>query len=59
MGIIKDATETTSRVELHTSCQTISVDRRNIQVVGEGAKVMLLMFLKPFILFILPFIIMY
>lgn len=26
VGIVKDATDTTARVELHTKCQTISVD---------------------------------
>ncbi|KAL1446878.1 hypothetical protein MTO96_044459, partial [Rhipicephalus appendiculatus] len=34
IGIVKDATETTARVELHTKCQTISVDRTRISVVG-------------------------
>lgn len=38
VGIIKDATETTARVELHSSCQTISVDRNHISVVGATAK---------------------
>ena len=27
IGIVKDATESTARVELHSSCKTISVDR--------------------------------
>ena len=27
IGIVKDATESTARVELHSKCQTISVDR--------------------------------
>lgn len=36
MGIVKDATECTARVELHSSCQTISVDRRNITIVGQS-----------------------
>ncbi|CAJ0937356.1 unnamed protein product, partial [Mesorhabditis belari] len=35
-GIVKDATEQTARVELHTTCKTISVDRSRIQVVGDG-----------------------
>lgn len=43
VGIVKDATESTARVELHTSCQTISVDRNHIAVVGvpgrEGGSV--------------------
>jgi len=34
IGIVKDATETTARVELHSSCQTISVDVSRIQVIG-------------------------
>lgn len=35
IGIVKDATQTTARIELHTSCQTISVDRNNIVDVGK------------------------
>lgn len=35
-GIVKDATEQTARVELHSSCKTISVDRSRIQIVGDG-----------------------
>lgn len=38
VGIIKDATESTARVELHSSCQTISVDRNHISLVGAPAK---------------------
>ncbi|XP_050426414.1 transcription elongation factor SPT5 [Adelges cooleyi] len=38
VGIVKDATECTARVELHSSCQTISVDRRNITIVGQQQK---------------------
>lgn len=38
VGIVKDATEATARVELHSSCQTISVDRNHIAVVGAPAK---------------------
>ena len=30
VGIVKDATESTARVELHTSCKTISVDRTRL-----------------------------
>ena len=30
IGIVKDATETTARVELHSSCNTISVDRSRL-----------------------------
>ncbi|CAI8005835.1 Transcription elongation factor SPT5 [Geodia barretti] len=33
VGIVKDATESTARVELHTSCNTISVDRSRLQSV--------------------------
>uniref|UniRef100_A0A915A8U5 Transcription elongation factor SPT5 n=5 Tax=Parascaris univalens TaxID=6257 RepID=A0A915A8U5_PARUN len=35
-GIVKDATEQTARVELHTTCKTISVDRSRIQMIGDG-----------------------
>ncbi|XP_037941667.1 transcription elongation factor SPT5-like [Teleopsis dalmanni] len=38
VGIVKDATESTARVELHTSCQTISVDRNHISIVGAPGK---------------------
>lgn len=38
VGIIKDATESTARVELHSSCQTISVDRNHIAIAGAPAK---------------------
>ena len=27
IGVVKDATEATARIELHAKCQTISVDR--------------------------------
>ncbi|CAL1541166.1 unnamed protein product [Lymnaea stagnalis] len=30
IGIVKDATETTARIELHSSCKTISVDRTRL-----------------------------
>lgn len=30
VGIVKDATASTARIELHTSCLTISVDRKHI-----------------------------
>lgn len=33
VGIVKDATDTTARVELHTKCQTISVDLVRLIVV--------------------------
>jgi len=38
VGIVKDATDTTARVELHTTCQTISVDLVRLTVV-DSAKV--------------------
>lgn len=38
VGIVKDATETTARVELHSTCQTISVDRSHIANVGVQTK---------------------
>nr|XP_037877730.1 transcription elongation factor SPT5 isoform X2 [Bombyx mori] len=37
VGIVKDATGSTARVELHSSCQTISVDRGHIAGAGAGA----------------------
>ena len=30
IGIVRDATERTARIELHTTCTTISVDRSRI-----------------------------
>ena len=36
---IQDATESTARVELHSKCQTVSVDRTRIAIVGGSAKV--------------------
>ncbi|XP_011871311.1 PREDICTED: transcription elongation factor SPT5-like, partial [Vollenhovia emeryi] len=38
VGIVKDATETTARVELHSTCQTISVDLSRIANVGVPIK---------------------
>ncbi len=38
IGIVKDATETTARVELHSKCQTISVDRSRIATVGGPSR---------------------
>ena len=38
IGIVKDATETTARVELHAKCQTISVDRSRIAIIGGTSK---------------------
>ncbi|XP_025199691.1 transcription elongation factor SPT5-like isoform X2 [Melanaphis sacchari] len=38
VGIVKNATECTARVELHSSCQTISVDRRNITIIVQQSK---------------------
>lgn len=35
VGIVKDATDTTVRVELHSKCQTIIVDRSRVSVVGS------------------------
>uniref|UniRef100_A0A3P9NKA0 Transcription elongation factor SPT5 n=1 Tax=Poecilia reticulata TaxID=8081 RepID=A0A3P9NKA0_POERE len=35
IGVVKDATESTARVELHSTCQTISVDRQRLTT---GAK---------------------
>jgi len=36
IGMVKDATDATARVELHTKCQTISVDRVRLSVVGAA-----------------------
>jgi len=36
IGMVKDATEATARVELHSKCQTISVDRGRIAVINAG-----------------------
>lgn len=36
VGIVKDATGSTARVELHSTCQTISVDRGHIAGAGGG-----------------------
>ena len=33
IGIVKDATETTARIELHSSCKTISVDKTRFLVI--------------------------
>ncbi|CAL1263965.1 unnamed protein product [Larinioides sclopetarius] len=38
IGIVKDATEATARVELHSKCQTISVDRSRLAVVGGPSR---------------------
>lgn len=38
IGIVKDATKVTARIELHSSCQTISVDRNHIADVGVPTK---------------------
>lgn len=34
IGVVKDATQATARIELHTCCQTISVDRKHIADAG-------------------------
>ncbi|XP_015121054.1 transcription elongation factor SPT5 [Diachasma alloeum] len=38
VGIVIDATESTVRVELHSTCQTISVDRSHIANIGVPTK---------------------
>lgn len=38
VGIVKDATGSTARVELHSACQTISVDRSHIAGAGNTAR---------------------
>lgn len=37
VGIVKDATECTVRVELHSKCQTIIVDRSRVAPVGSAS----------------------
>ncbi|KAK3743846.1 hypothetical protein QZH41_011853, partial [Actinostola sp. cb2023] len=34
IGIVKDATETTARVELHSNCKTISVDKSRLNIIS-------------------------
>ena len=41
VGIVKDATDTTARVELHTKCQTISVDLVRLSIVELVAKLII------------------
>uniref|UniRef100_H2Y419 Transcription elongation factor SPT5 n=1 Tax=Ciona savignyi TaxID=51511 RepID=H2Y419_CIOSA len=36
IGVVKDATESTARVELHATCQTINVDRTRLQPTPGG-----------------------
>lgn len=36
-GIVKDSTDLTARVELHTNCKTVSVDRSRLQIVGMSS----------------------
>lgn len=38
IGIVKDAIGTTARVELHSSCQTITVDKSRICIVGANGQ---------------------
>ncbi|KAL7286586.1 hypothetical protein TKK_0019213 [Trichogramma kaykai] len=38
IGFVKDATESTARVELHSPCQTISVDRSHIFSISQPDK---------------------
>lgn len=38
VGIVKDATDSTVRVELHSKCQTIIVDRSRVAAVGATAR---------------------
>ncbi|XP_044014495.1 transcription elongation factor SPT5-like [Aphidius gifuensis] len=35
IGFVKDATDSLAKVELHSKCQTISVDRSHIAIVGQ------------------------
>ncbi|CAH1787389.1 unnamed protein product [Owenia fusiformis] len=38
IGIVKDATESTARVELHSSCKTINVDKARLADVAGGRR---------------------
>lgn len=38
IGIVKDATEATARIELHSDCKTIMVDRSRLAIVGGQSK---------------------
>lgn len=40
VGIVKDATDTTARVELHTKCQTINVDLQRLTIVDNNKPTM-------------------
>lgn len=46
VGMVKDATDTTARVELHSSCQTISVDVSHIAAAGEQRRVRFVVFVS-------------
>lgn len=48
VGIVKDATDTTARVELHTKCQTISVDIVRLTIV-ELVLLLILSFIKIYL----------
>lgn len=37
VGIVRDATENTARIELHTDCKTISVDKSHLLEVAQNA----------------------
>ena len=41
IGIVKDSIGATARVELHASCQTITVDKTRVEIIGgqQGARV--------------------
>ncbi|KAI0980149.1 hypothetical protein GJ496_004273 [Pomphorhynchus laevis] len=38
IGIVKDATPSTARVELHSQCQTISVDRARVMFIDDNTQ---------------------
>lgn len=44
IGVVKDATESTARVELHSTCQTISVDRQRLTTMYVLVSTVLLVF---------------
>ncbi|XP_030848891.1 transcription elongation factor SPT5 [Strongylocentrotus purpuratus] len=38
IGIVKDATESTARIELHSTCKTINVDRGRMNIVSDQVR---------------------
>ncbi|KAJ3125912.1 transcription elongation factor spt5 [Nowakowskiella sp. JEL0407] len=38
MGIVKDVSDNGARIELHTTCQTVTVDQTKLNIVGENGQ---------------------